>query len=331
MTNEILMEGGKAMFVRNAVNVGMLTDIHSKAFIVHTDGTDSGETVNIYKYIHDVSTVVSKHDSFVEYAQKCIVQDIATDAGGAAPQGYTCKVNNVTTTTVKTNYIDLNNSIRFATYSVNSSNGANAGNDVAASNQLFVLDINTNDSSQPLGAGNMHLEKVHAHDFFIHDGGSTASPGLSMLQLYNDASILSKIAVYETDESNEKNIKFYIDVDSIKSRGIIVNHTEPNAGKCVITNNKIAFRNNTSDIAYIQLSDASNGGLTFKGDLTTSGSINANDGVITCNKLLVKYNGGYVDIIEVFSQMLGINREDTSTDSSTDTSTGTSGEGGETT
>ena len=218
MTNEILMEGGKAMFVRNAVNVGMLTDIHSKAFIVHTDGTDSGETVNIYKYIHDVSTVVSKHDSFVEYAQKCIVQDIATDASGATTKGYSCKVNNVTAATVKTRYIDLNDSIRFATYSVNTSN------------ELFVLDINTTDSSS-LGTGNMCLEKVHAHDFFIHDGGSTASPGLSMLQLYNDASILSKIAVYQTDDSAEKNIKFYIDVDSIKSRGIIVNLTEPNGGK----------------------------------------------------------------------------------------------------
>ena len=287
MTNEILMEGGKAMFVRNEVNTAMLTDIHSKAFIVHTDGTDSGETVNIYKYIHDVSTVVSKHDSFVEYAQKCIVQDIATDAGGAAPQGYTCKVNNVTTTTVKTRYIDLNDSIRFATYSVNTSN------------ELFVLDINTTDSSS-LGTGNMCLEKVHAHDFFIHTDGTTSSPAISMLQLYNDASILSKIAVYETDESNEKNIKFYIDTDSIKSREISVNKTASNQPKCVITNDKIAFRNDAgADIEYIQLNDLATGGLNFKGN------INALNGTITCNKLLVKYNGGYIDIIEAFSQMLG--------------------------
>ena len=71
--------------------------------------------------------------------------------------------------------------------------------------------------------------------------------------------------------------------------------------------------------------------MKFKGNLTTDGNVNAEKGTVKCDKLLVKYNGGYVDIIEVFSQMLGINREDTSTDSSTDTSTGTSGEGGETT
>ena len=94
------MEGGKAMFVRNEVNSAMLTDVHAKAFIIHTDGTDSGDTVNIYKYINDVSTVVTKHDSFVEYAKNCIVADIVTDAAGSATQGYTCKVNNVTTSSV---------------------------------------------------------------------------------------------------------------------------------------------------------------------------------------------------------------------------------------
>ena len=293
------MEGGKAMFVRNEVNSAMLTDVHAKAFVIHTDGTDSGDTVNIYKYINDVSTVVTKHDSFVEYAKNCIVADIVTDAAGSATQGYTCKVNNVTTSSVKTSYIDLNNSIRFATYSFNASDGVNIGSDVAASNQLFVLDINTNDSSQPLGAGKMYLEKVHAYDYFIHVDGTTSSPAISMLQLYNDASLLSGIV------HQDSNKQFYIDTDNIQSRGITVNHTDANQAKCVITNNKIAFRNNTSDMAYIQLSD---NGLTFKGDLTTSGSINAIDGVITCNKLLVKYNGGYVDIIEVFSQLLGINR-----------------------
>ena len=290
------MEGGKAMFVRNEVNSAMLTDVHAKAFVIHTDGTDSGDTVNIYKYINDVSTVVTKHNDFVEYAKNCIVADIVTDAAGSATQGYTCKVNNVTTSSVKTSYIDLNNSIRFATYSVNSSNGVNTGNDVAASNELFVLDINTNESSQPLGAGGMYLEKVHAHDFFLHDGGKTSSPAISMLQLYNDASLLSGIV------HQDSNKQFYIDTDNIQSRGITVNHTDANQAKCVITNNKIAFRNNTSDIAYIQLSD---NGLTFKGDLTTSGSINAIDGVITCNKLLVKFNGGYADIIEVLSTLLG--------------------------
>ena len=122
------------MYVRNEVNSAMLTDVHSKAFIVHTDGTDSGDTVNIYKYINDVSTVVTKHNDFVKYAKNCIVADIVTDAAGSATPGYTCKVNNVTTSSLKTSYIDLNNSIRFATYSVNSSNGANAGDDVAASN-----------------------------------------------------------------------------------------------------------------------------------------------------------------------------------------------------
>ena len=244
------MEGGKAMFVRNEVNSAMLTDVHAKAFVIHTDGTDSGDTVNIYKYINDVSTVVTKHDSFVEYAKNCIVADIVTDAAGSATPGYTCKVNNVTTSSLKTSYIDLNNSIRFATYSFNASNNV-IGSEVAASNQLFVLDINT-DSNQPLNAGDMYLEKVHAYDFFLHKDGTTSSPAISMLQLYNDASILSKIAVYETDESNEKNIKFYIDTDSIKSRGITVNHTEASQAKCVITNNKIAFRNNNSDIAYIQ-------------------------------------------------------------------------------
>ena len=75
--------------------------------------------------------------------------------------------------------------------------------------------------------------------------------------------------------------------------------------------------------------------MKFKGSLTTDKNINAENGTIKCDKLLVKYNGGYVDIIEVFSQMLGIKRTDSSidssTDSSTDTSTGTSGEGGETT
>ena len=310
------------MFVRNEVNSAMLTDVHAKAFIIHTDGTDSGDTVNIYKYINDVSTVVAKHDSFVEYAKNCIVADIVTDAAGAATQGYTCKVNNVTTSSVKTSYIDLNNSIRFATYNVNASNGVNIGSDVAASNQLFVLDINTNDSSQNLSAGNMLLEKVHAYDFFIHDGGSTSSPGISMLQLYNDASILSGI-VHQDSSSNDQNREFYIDTKRIKSREITVNTTLQDQPKCVITNNKIAFRNNTSDIAYIQLSDASNGGLTFKGDLTTSGSINANDGVIKCKKIFVEYNGIPTDIIAVFSTLLGINREGTSA--------GTSGGGGETT
>ena len=117
-----------------------------------------------------------------------------------------------------------------------------------------------------------------------------------MLQLYNDASLLSGIV------HQDSNKQFYIDTDNIQSRGITVNHTDANQAKCVITNNKIAFRNNTSDMAYIQLSD---NGLTFKGDLTTSGSINAIDGVITCNKLLVKFNGGYADIIEVLSTLLG--------------------------
>ena len=302
------MEGGKAMFVRNEVNSAMLTDVHAKAFVIHTDGTDSGDTVNIYKYINDVSTVVTKHNDFVEYAKNCIVADIVTDAAGSATQGYTCKVNNVTTSSVKTSYIDLNNSIRFATYSFNTSDGVNIGSDVAASNQLFVLDINTN-SNQSLDAGNMVLEKVHAYDYFIHVDGTTSSQAVSMLQLYKDASILSNLA-HETDDSTEQIRKFIIDTDKIQSRGITVNHTEASQPKCVITNNKIAFRNNNSDIEYIQLSDTSNGGLTFKGDLTTSGSINANDGVITCNKLLVKYNGGYVDIIEVFSQTLGVNRRD---------------------
>ena len=218
------MEGGKAMFVRNEVNSAMLTDVHAKAFVIHTDGTDSGDTVNIYKYINDVSTVVTKHDSFVEYAKNCIVADIVTDAAGSATQGYTCKVNNVTTSSVKTSYIDLNNSIRFATYSVNASNGANISNDVAATNELFVLDINTNDSSQPLGAGSMYLEKVHAYDFFIHDDGATSSPGISMLQLYKDASILSNLA-HETDDSTEQIRKFIIDTDKIQSREITVNAT----------------------------------------------------------------------------------------------------------
>ena len=309
------MEGGKAMYVRNEVNSAMLTDVHSKAFIVHTDGTDSGETVNIYKYINDVSTVVTKHDSFVEYAKNCIVADIVTDAAGAATQGYTCKVNNVTTSSVKTSYIDLNNSIRFATYSVNASNGANISNDVAATNELFVLDINTN-STQPLDKGNMVLEKVHAYDFFLHDGGKTSSPGISMLQLYNDASVLSNIA-HETDDSTEQNRKFYIDTDRIQSRQISVNATAANQAKCVITNNKIAFSTNgTDDIEYIQLDNLSTGGLKFNGDLTTEkgslyvkkGSVYAENGTVKCGKLLVKYNGGYVDIIEVFSQLLGINR-----------------------
>ena len=307
------MEGGQAMYVRNEVNSAMLTDVHAKAFVIHTDGTDSGDTVNIYKYINDVSTVVTKHDSFVEYAKNCIVADIVTDAAGSATQGYTCKVNNVTTSSVKTSYIDLNNSIRFATYSVNSSNGANISSDVAASNELFVLDINTNES-QALDAGSMWLEKVHAHDFFLHNGGTTSSPGISMLQLYNDASILSNLA-HETDDSNEQNKKFVIDTDRIQSRQISVNATAANQAICVITNNKIAFSNGTSDIEYIQL-DKDTGGLKFNGDLTTDngdlyvkkGSVYADNGEVRCNKLLVKYNGGYVDIIEVFSQMLGINR-----------------------
>ena len=289
------MEGGKAMYVRNEVNSAMLTDVHAKAFVIHTDGTDSGDTVNIYKYINDVSTVVTKHNDFVKYAKNCIVADIVTDAAGSATPGYTCKVNNVTTSSLKTSYIDLNNSIRFATFSFNASNNV-IGSEVAASNQLFVLDINTDSSTQPLNAGDMYLEKVHAHDFFLHDGGKTSSPAISMLQLYNDASLLSGIV------HQDSNKQFYIDTDNIQSRGITVNHTDANQAKCVITNNKIAFRNNTSDIAYIQLSD---NGLTFKGDLTTSGSINAIDGVITCNKLLVKFNGGYADIIEVFSTLLG--------------------------
>ena len=308
------MEGGQAMYVRNEVNSAMLTDVHSKAFIVHTDGTDSGDTVNIYKYINDVSTVVTKHDSFVEYAKNCIVADIVTDAAGSATQGYTCKVNNVTTSSVKTSYIDLNNSIRFATYSVNSSNGANISSDVAASNELFVLDINTN-STQPLDKGNMVLEKVHAYDFFLHDGGKTSSPGISMLQLYNDASVLSNIA-HETDDSTEQNRKFYIDTDRIQSRQISVNATAADQAKCVITNNKIAFSNGANDIEYIQLDNLSTGGLKFNGDLTTEkgslyvkkGSVYAENGTVKCGKLLVKYNGGYVDIIEVFSQLLGINR-----------------------
>ena len=288
------MEGGQAMYVRNEVNSAMLTDVHSKAFIVHTDGSDSGDTVNIYKYINDVSTVVTKHNDFVKYAKNCIVADIVTDAAGSATPGYTCKVNNVTTSSLKTSYIDLNNSIRFATYSFNASNNV-IGSEVAASNQLFVLDINT-DSNQPLNAGDMYLEKVHAYDFFLHKDGTTSSPAISMLQLYNDASLLSGIV------HQDSNKQFYIDTDNIQSRGITVNHTDANQAKCVITNNKIAFRNNTSDMAYIQLSD---NGLTFKGDLTTSGSINAIDGVITCNKLLVKFNGGYADIIEVLSTLLG--------------------------
>ena len=261
------MEGGKAMFVRNEVNSAMLTDVHSKAFIVHTDGTDSGDTVNIYKYINDVSAVVTKHADFVEYAKNCIVADIVTDAAGAATQGYTCKVNNVTTSSVKTSYIDLNNSIRFATYSVNASNGANISNDVAATNELFVLDINTN-STQHLDKGNMFLEKVHAYDFFLHDGGKTSSPGISMLQLYNDASALSGI-VHVDNSSTDQNKKFYIDTDRIQSREIRVNAIAADQAKCVITNNKIAFSNGTNDIEYIQLDNLSAGGLKFKGDLTT--------------------------------------------------------------
>ena len=317
------MEGGKAMFVRNEVNSAMLTDVHAKAFIIHTDGTDSGDTVNIYKYINDVSTVVTKHNSFVEYAKDCIVADIVTDATGSTTQGYTCKVDNVTTSSVKTSYIDLNNSIRFATFSFNESDG-NIGNEVSATNQLFVLDINTNDSSQQISAGNMHLEKVHAYDFFIHDGGSTSSPGISMLQLYNDASILSNIA-HETDDSNEQNRKFVIDTDKIQSREISVNATASNQAKCVIANNRIDFYNDTSTnaIESIQL-DSDTGGLKIKGNLTTEhGSIYAENGVIKCKKIFVEYNGIPTDIIAVFSTLLGINREDTST--------GASGGGGETT
>ena len=262
------MEGGKAMFVRNEVNSAMLTDVHAKAFVIHTDGTDSGDTVNIYKYINDVSTVVTKHDSFVEYAKNCIVADIVTDAAGSATQGFTCKVNNVTTSSVKTSYIDLNNSIRFATYSFNASDGVNIGSDVAASNQLFVLDINT-DSNQSLDAGNMVLEKVHAYDYFIHVDGTTSSPGISMLQLYNDASLLSGI-VHLDSTSYDQNRSFYIDTDKIQSREISVNATAANQAKCVITNNKIAFSTNgTDDIEYIQLDNLSAGGLKFKGDLTT--------------------------------------------------------------
>ena len=300
------MEGGKAMFVRNEVNSAMLTDVHAKAFVIHTDGTDSGDTVNIYKYINDVSTVVTKHNDFVKYAKNCIVADIVTDAAGSATPGYTCKVNNVTTSSLKTSYIDLNNSIRFATYSFNASNNVTS-NEVAATNQLFVLDINTNDSSQPLGAGKMYLEKVHAYDYFIHVDGTTSSPGISMLQLYNDASLLSGI-VHLDSTSNDQNRSFYIDTDKIQSREISVNATAADQAKCVITNNKIAFSTNgTDDIESIQLAKAT-GGLLFKGDLTTDGNINADKGTIKCNKLLVKYNGGYVDIIEVFSQLLGINR-----------------------
>lgn len=325
------MEGGKAMYVRNEVNSAMLTDVHSKAFIVHTDGTDSGETVNIYKYINDVSTVVTKHDSFVEYAKNCIVADIVTDAAGSATLGFTCKVNNVTTSSLKTNYIDLNNSIRFATYSVNSSNGANTSNEVAASNELFVLDINTIDSSQSLAAGNMWLEKVHAYDFFLHDDGATSSPGISMLQLYKDVSILSNIAHQDSSSSNDQNREFYIDTKRIKSREITVNTTLSDQPKCVITNNKIAFSKGTDDIEYIQLDSDSSGGLLFNGNLTTEhgdvyvkdGSVNVN-GNITCEKLLVRFNGGYVDIIEVFSQLLGIERTDSSTNASPGTSGGTS-------
>ena len=325
------MEGGKAMYVRNEVNSAMLTDVHAKAFVIHTDGTDSGDTVNIYKYINDVSTVVTKHDSFVEYAKNCIVADIVTDAAGSATQGFTCKVNNVTTSSLKTNYIDLNNSIRFATYSVNSSNGANTSNEVAASNELFVLDINTIDSSQPLGAGNMWLEKVHAYDFFLHDDGATSSPGISMLQLYKDVSILSNIA-HQDNSSNDQKREFYIDTKRIKSREITVNTTLSDQPKCVITNNKIAFCNDKSDIEYIQLDNTSTGGLLFNGDLTTEhgdvyvkdGSVNVN-GNITCEKLLVRFNGGYVDIIEVFSQLLGIERTDSSTNASTGASGGKSG------
>ena len=309
------------MYVRNEVNSAMLTDVHSKAFIVHTDGTDSGDTVNIYKYINDVSTVVTKHDSFVEYAKNCIVADIVTDAAGSATQGYTCKVNNVTTSSLKTSYIDLNNSIRFATYSFNASTGVNTGSDVAASNQLFVLDINT-DSNQPLNAGDMYLEKVHAHDFILHDGGKTSSPGVSMLQLYNDASLLSGI-VHQDSGSNDQKREFYIDTKRIKSREITVNTTLSDQPKCVITNNKIAFCNNKSDIEYIQLDNTSTGGLLFNGDLTTKhGNVNVEDGSvnvngnITCEKLLVRFNGGHVDIIEVFSQLLGINREDGNTGAS---------------
>ena len=323
------MEGGKAMFVRNEVNSAMLTDVHAKAFVIHTDGTDSGDTVNIYKYINDVSTVVTKHNDFVEYAKNCIVADIVTDAAGSATQGYTCKVNNVTTSSLKTSYIDLNNSIRFATYSFNASNNI-TGSEVAASNQLFVLDINT-DSTQPLNAGDMYLEKVHAHDFFLHDGGKTSSPGVSMLQLYNDASILSKL-VYQDSSSNDQKREFYIDTKRIKSREITVNTTLSDQPKCVITNNKIAFCNNKSDIEYIQLDNTSTGGLLFNGDLTTKhGNVNVEDGSvnvngnITCEKLLVRFNGGHVDIIEVFSQLLGIERTGSSTNASTGASGGKSG------
>ena len=325
------MKGRKAMYVRNEVNSAMLTDVHSKAFIVHTDGTDSGDTVNIYKYINDVSAVVTRHNSFVEYAKNCIVADIVTDAAGSATQGYTCKVNNVTTSSLKTSYIDLNNSIRFATYSFNASNNI-TGSEVAASNQLFVLDINT-DSNQPLNAGDMYLEKVHAHDFILHDGGKTSSPGVSMLQLYNDASILSGI-VHLDSSLDDPNRKFYIDTNRIQSREITVNATASNQAKCVITNNNISFCNDTSAIEYIQL-DSDSGGLRFKGDLITKhGNVNVEDGSvnvngnITCEKLLVRFNGGHVDIIEVFSQLLGINREDGSTNASTGASGGSTGKSG---
>ena len=129
-----------------------------------------------------------------------------------------------------------------------------------------------------------------------------------MLQLYNDASFLSNIA-YETDDSTELIRKFIIDTDKIQSREITVNATAESQPKCVISNNRIDFCNDTSTSAIesIQL-ESDTGGLKFKGNLTTDKNINAENGTIKCDKLLVKYNGGYVDIIEVFSQMLGINR-----------------------
>ena len=156
----------------------------------------------------------------------------------------------------------------------------------------------------------MILEKVHAYDFFLHDDGATSSPGISMLQLYKDASILSNLA-HETDDSTEQIRKFIIDTDKIQSRQISVNATAESQPKCVISNNRIDFCNDTSTgaIESIQL-ESDSGGLKIKGNLTTDKNINAENGTIKCNKLLVKYNGGYVDIIEVFSQMLGVNRTD---------------------
>ena len=86
----------------------------------------------------------------------------------------------------------------------------------------------------------------------------------------------------------------------------------------LIPNSRIAFRNNTSDIEYIQLDNLNSGGLKCKGDLTTEegsvyvneGNIYAENGVIKCKKIFVEYNGIPTDIIEVFSTLLGIKRTD---------------------